>query len=225
MSCVLALDLGGTRFRAALVNGAGHVAHACHIDSPAGASARPGWDDIDADAWWRGLQTLADTLAAQAGPAFDAVQAVAVCGVTRTQIFGRRWGLEDMIAAYLRQVRAAAPFDLGARAVVGRPVRYWGAEEAADDERAVGRMRDALTKAGFTDVVFEYEPVGAAAFAGLKATVEAGRIEPDEDVLAINTGNGLKDISAAQRAAGRAGRIEPSMAALQRSLAVLRTNG
>src|SRR5512142_1800142 len=44
---------------------------------------------------------------------------------TRTQIFGRRYGLEDMIAAYLRQVRAATPVDLGHRAVIGRPVRYW----------------------------------------------------------------------------------------------------
>lgn len=107
MSCVLALDLGGTRFRAALVNGAGHVAHACHIDSPAGASARPGWDDIDADAWWRGLQTLADTLAAQAGPAFDAVQAVAVCGVTRTQIFVDGQGEPIRPAITWRDARAA----------------------------------------------------------------------------------------------------------------------
>src|SRR3954471_961787 len=75
----------------------------------------------------------------------------------KTTIFGRRWALEDMIAAYLRQVRAASPIDLGARAVVGRPVRYWGAETAADDARALDRMRTALATAGFTDVVFEYE--------------------------------------------------------------------
>ena len=61
-------------------------------------------------------------------------------------IFGRRWQLDDMIAAYLRQVRAAAPVDLGTRCVIGRPVRYWGAETADDDARAVGRMRDALAQ-------------------------------------------------------------------------------
>jgi len=65
---------------------------------------------------------------------------------SRTTIFGRRWQLEDMIAAYLRQIRAASAIDLGSHAVVGRPVRYWGAEEAADDERAVARMREALGK-------------------------------------------------------------------------------
>src|SRR6185312_6503035 len=37
---------------------------------------------------------------------------------SKTQILGRRWALEDMIAAYLRLVRAATPMDLGTRAVV-----------------------------------------------------------------------------------------------------------
>ncbi|MNX55574.1 Xylulose kinase [compost metagenome] len=87
MSYVLAVDLGGTRFRAALVDGAGGIAHSCHIDSPAGAGDHPGWEDIDADVWWQGLQSLSDTLAAQAGPGFGAVEAIAICGVTRTQIF------------------------------------------------------------------------------------------------------------------------------------------
>src|SRR3569832_1490785 len=79
---------------------------------------------------------------------------------TRTQIFGRRWALDDMISAYLRLVRAAAPRDLGTRCVVGRPVRYWGAESADADTRAVERMKSALAKAGFTDAVFAYAPVG-----------------------------------------------------------------
>jgi xylulokinase len=77
---VLAVDLGGTRFRAALVDEAGGIAHSCFIDSPAGAGGPPGWDEIDADAWWRGLQTLSNTLAEQAGAAFDAVAAHANCG-------------------------------------------------------------------------------------------------------------------------------------------------
>ena len=71
---------------------------------------------------------------------------LASAAFSRTTIFGRRWQIDDMIAAYLRQVRAAAPFDLGRRAVVGRPVRYWGAEADDDDARAVARMRDALAQ-------------------------------------------------------------------------------
>lgn len=112
MSYVLAVDLGGTRFRAALVDGSGGIAHACFIDSPAGAAARPGWDEIDPDAWWRGLRTLADTLAAQAGPAFGTVEAVAICGVTRTQVFLDAQGLPIRPAITWRDTRAAA--DVGA---------------------------------------------------------------------------------------------------------------
>jgi hypothetical chaperone protein len=107
---------------------------------------------------------------------------------TKTQIFGRRWALDDMIAAYLRQLRAAAPFELGNRAVVGRPVRYWGAENADDDARAVARMREALGKAGFTDVVFEFEPVGAAAR-------YAARLDHEELIVVADFGGGTTDFS------------------------------
>jgi hypothetical chaperone protein len=113
---------------------------------------------------------------------------LASASFSRTTIFGRRWTLEDMIAAYLRQVRAAAPIDLGARAVVGRPVRYWGAETPEDDARAVARMRDALSKAGFTDVVFEYEPVGAAAR-------YAARLDHEEQIVVADFGGGTTDFS------------------------------
>jgi hypothetical chaperone protein len=107
---------------------------------------------------------------------------------SRTQIFGRRWRLEDMIAAFLRQIRAAAGVDLGTCCVVGRPVRYWGAESADDDARALGRMREALALAGFDDVVFEYEPVGAAAR-------YAARLARDELIVVADFGGGTTDFS------------------------------
>jgi hypothetical chaperone protein len=114
---------------------------------------------------------------------------LASAAFTRTTILGRRWHLDDMIAAYLRQIRAAAPFDLGSRCVIGRPVRYWGAEDDADDARAVARMRDALAKAGFDDVAFEYEPVGAA------ARYAAG-LDHDELLVVADFGGGTTDFSA-----------------------------
>ena len=83
---------------------------------------------------------------------------LASASFSRTTIFGRRWTLEDMIAAYLRQIRAAAPIDLGARAVVGRPVRYWGAETPEDDARAVARMRDALARCDLIDCTSRPSP-------------------------------------------------------------------
>src|SRR5882724_9704529 len=113
---------------------------------------------------------------------------LASAAFSRTTIFGRRWKLEDMIAAYLRQIRAAAPVDLGTRAVVGRPVRYWGADTPDDDARAVARMRDALGKAGFDEVVFEYEPVGAA------ARYAAG-LEREEQIVVADFGGGTTDFS------------------------------
>ncbi|HEY5945892.1 MAG TPA: Hsp70 family protein [Kofleriaceae bacterium] len=116
---------------------------------------------------------------------------------TRTSIFGRRYQLDDMIAAYVRQLRAAAPFELGNRCVIGRPVRYWGAEEAADDARAVERMTSALAKAGFDEVVFEYEPVGAAAR-------YAARLDRDELIVVADYGGGTTDFSVIRVGPGRA---------------------
>ncbi len=106
----------------------------------------------------------------------------------KTVILNRRWALDDMIAAFLRQIRAGAGIELGHRAVIGRPVHYWGAETEEDDARALGRMREALTKAGFDDVVFEYEPVGAA-------FRYAARLDHDETILVADFGGGTTDFS------------------------------
>lgn len=113
---------------------------------------------------------------------------LASAAFSRTSIFGRRWQLDDMIAAYLRQLRAVAPFDLGTRCVVGRPVRYWGAEDDEDDARAIERMKSALAKAGFTEVVFEYEPVGAAAR-------YAAMLDHEELIVVADYGGGTTDYS------------------------------
>ncbi|EFF78604.1 FGGY family carbohydrate kinase [Achromobacter piechaudii] len=104
---VLAVDLGGTSFRAALVDEDGRIAHACAIDSPAGTGLQSGWDEIDADEWWRGLQILCDTLAQHAGSGFDAVAAIAICGVTRTQVFVDADGAPIRPAITWRDTRTA----------------------------------------------------------------------------------------------------------------------
>lgn len=105
-----------------------------------------------------------------------------------TTIFGKRWSLEDMIAAFLRKIREGSGEDLGRRAVVGRPVRYWGAEDAADDARAVSRMREALARAGFDEVVFEYEPNGAAAR-------YSSALDHEELIVVADYGGGTTDFS------------------------------
>lgn len=107
---------------------------------------------------------------------------------TATHVLGRRYTLETLVATFLRALRAAAPCELGRRAVVGRPVRYWGARTEEDDRRAIGRMRAALTLAGFEEVVFEHEPVAAA-------HRYASSLDHQELVLIADFGGGTSDFS------------------------------
>ena len=55
------------------------------------------------------------------------------------------------------------------------------------------------------------EPAGAAGTAGIKKAVESGLIEKDATVVSIVTGNGLKDVTNAIRAAGEPMSIAPDM--------------
>jgi threonine synthase len=59
------------------------------------------------------------------------------------------------------------------------------------------------------------EPAGATAWAGLVKAVAGGWVGSDERIVVLNTGNGLKDVGAAMRAAGEAARIEPTLAAVK----------
>ncbi len=59
------------------------------------------------------------------------------------------------------------------------------------------------------------EPAGAAAYAGLKAAVQVGLVTPDERIVVVITGSGLKDVLGAMRASGDAPIIEPTLDALR----------
>jgi hypothetical chaperone protein len=181
------IDFGTTNSAVAIADDAGEV-------SLVPLSGAPHWRTVlffePSGALTAGAPAIARYLETQGeGRLIQSIKShLASATFSRTTIFGRRWQLEDMIAAYLRQVRAASPIDLGNRAVVGRPVRYWGAETAEDDDRAVTRMRDALGKAGFDEVVFEYEPVGAAAR-------YAQRLTREEQIVVADFGGGTTDFS------------------------------
>lgn len=64
------------------------------------------------------------------------------------------------------------------------------------------------------------EPAGATAYAGFKQAIEKGVVLPDDPILVLNTGNGLKDIKAAMQAVAPAPVIEPSMVALKKHLGI-----
>jgi threonine synthase len=55
------------------------------------------------------------------------------------------------------------------------------------------------------------EPAGVAGAAGVRRAVESGIIHRSESVAIIMTGNGLKDIQSAIRAAGRTVSVQPKM--------------
>ena len=55
------------------------------------------------------------------------------------------------------------------------------------------------------------EPAAAATYAGARAALAEGHIQPDERVLLLVTGNGLKDIKSAMRVAGAGVSVAPNM--------------
>lgn len=64
------------------------------------------------------------------------------------------------------------------------------------------------------------EPAGAAALAGLFEARRQGFLQDDETVVAINTGNGLKDVPAAIRVAGEPVIIPPTLEAVAETLEI-----
>jgi len=77
----------------------------------------------------------------------------------------------------------------------------------------------ALAALGRREAIFS-EPAAAAAFAGLQKARAAGQIGPDDSIVVMLTGSGLKDVRAAMQAAGQAAVIEPRLDALQKALAL-----
>jgi threonine synthase len=64
------------------------------------------------------------------------------------------------------------------------------------------------------------EPAGATAYAGLVRAVALGLVQPQETIVVINTGSGLKDVRAAMEVTGSVRVIEPTLAAVKQALAV-----
>jgi threonine synthase len=77
---------------------------------------------------------------------------------------------------------------------------------------------EAIRTLGTVEGVF-VEPAAATAYAGLAEAVRHGQVRPEERVVVMLTGSGLKDVRAAMQAAGQATVIEPTLDALRRALA------
>ncbi len=119
-----------------------------------------------------------------------------------TGVYGRTYTLEALIGLIARDLRRGALAQFGTlpeRVVVGRPVRFAGAQKddaedaegpagsaAAEDAYPLSRLRQALQLGGFAHIEFEYEPVAAAYH-------YEGRLTRDELVLIADFGGGTSD--------------------------------
>jgi hypothetical chaperone protein len=106
---------------------------------------------------------------------------------TETRILGRAWGLEALVAAFLRDWLAPFAEELrGARIVAGRPVRFVG--ESAQDDLGEARLRAGFAAAGLPEIAVALEPAAAGhRFAqGLDAPAT---------VLVADFGGGTSDFS------------------------------
>ena len=92
-------------------------------------------------------------------------------------------------------------------------VESGGAFISVTDEEILGSIRMLARK-----VAVFGEPAGVAGVAGVKKAVEQGLIAATETVALLMTGNGLKDIQSAIKAAGAPTFIEPQLAAVKAAL-------
>ncbi|WP_397420344.1 Hsp70 family protein [Phenylobacterium sp.] len=108
---------------------------------------------------------------------------------TETQILGRRYRFEDLLSTFLLKVRdyaGGALSGLPDRVIVGRPVTFVGG--SPKESLALERYEIAFQRMGVREVLYAYEPVGAAFFF-------ARALKEDATVLVGDFGGGTSDFS------------------------------
>lgn len=126
-------------------------------------------------------------------------------GFKGTEVFGTPYQIEELIAIILRHMKEKVDEVAGesvTKAVFGRPVRF--SEREDENPIAERRLETAARLAGFEDVTFFYEPVGAC--------VEyATQSDRKQRLMVVDIGGGTFDVcimefggqkSAAERLAG-----------------------
>lgn len=98
---------------------------------------------------------------------------------------------EDLVCAMMLHIRQQAETQLDAgveQAVIGRPINFQGLGGDEANVQAVGILERAAARAGFRDVVFQFEPVAA----GLDFEATLTR---EQRVLVVDIGGGTTDCS------------------------------
>jgi len=127
-------------------------------------------------------------------------------GFTVTRINGKPFRAEDLVAVMLRHLREEAELLAGVpitRAAIGRPARF---SDDPDRERtAQERLELAVSKAGFTDAVYELEPV-AGAYAYAAGPGAARSVDASGVVFVADHGGGTSDFTVMELSSDAAGR-------------------
>jgi len=121
-----------------------------------------------------------------------------------TEIFGKRYGIDDLVAIILRQIKARGEAYLGCpveSVVLGRPVVF--STDATKDAVAEQRLEKAARKAGFKNIWFQFEPVAAAL--AFEETLQAGQ---ERVVFIGDFGGGTSDFSVIRVKGGAFGRSD-----------------
>ena len=193
----LGIDFGTTNTVVALADGAG-PAHLVRFPAPEGElfafrsclsfhpGDRPNDRAIAAGPWAieAYVEDPAETRFIQSFKSFAASESF-----TETQILGRRFRFEDLLSAFLLKLRTyadAGMAQLPSRVIVGRPVTFAGA--APSEPLALSRYETAFERMGFSEILYAYEPVGAAFFF-------ARELDHDATVLVGDFGGGTSDFS------------------------------
>jgi len=177
MPVILAVDLGGSSLRAGLVDAGGTVLAEAAVPSPPPTDDGPR-SEIDPQAWWDALVTACGKLAADHPDDFERIEGIAVCGVTRTQIF------LDRDHAVLRP------------AMTWKDARAEGMATAADDGHPEAAALNAYHPAARLRWLEANEPETFAALAAV--------IEPKDYLNLCLTGVAASDRVSLQRLAAAA---------------------
>ncbi|KAB0669720.1 Hsp70 family protein [Oryzomonas sagensis] len=108
-----------------------------------------------------------------------------------TEVFGRRYAIDDLVAIILRKIKARGEAHVGCpveSVVLGRPVVF--SPDPEKDAVAEQRLERAARKAGFRNIWFQYEPVAAAL--AFEETLQAGQ---ERIVFIGDFGGGTSDFS------------------------------
>jgi hypothetical chaperone protein len=107
-----------------------------------------------------------------------------------TRIHNKRYNASDLVSLILSNLKAKADAITGTdcqKAVIGRPV-FFDDDSSAKDTLAQTRLSKAAAIAGFTQVRFQFEPIGAA-FAYERT------IDHPQNVLVADLGGGTTDFT------------------------------